>query len=257
MNLNPFDVERLREDYAKSGDKKSFLATYSESYPSIVDLNSQEEWESLLQDIPVIADPMTHDRIQKTARLLRPRAPHTTCCDIGIGNAWVEREVEKGYPNTFSWTGVDITPDNLKKLEATLRGSMYQGDILNLPTELRDKQFDYVLLLEVLEHIPHIHTFDALSAIRSLMHDTSECIISVPVFENLEEKIHDGTNYSHHVRRYTPHILLYELENAGFEVLETHELYAFSRWYRLKTLVGRYWHRWKPNVFILRARKRI
>lgn len=255
MNLNPFDVEGLRHTYASSGDTKAFRETYSSQYPAITDKNTPDHWEELLEDIPDIADPMTQDRVLHTAHMLHPRKKVTLCCDIGIGNGWVEQRADQLHPKAFMWTGVDITPINLKRLEKKLHGTMLQGSILDLPAQLNQLSFDYVLLLEVLEHIPHVQTFEALKNLISLMKPDGECIISVPVYEDLEEKISAGTNYSHHVRRYTPRILMMELQLAGLEVIEQRRLYAFRRFYRLKSWIARITGLRQPNVVIVRARK--
>lgn len=254
--LDPFAVESLRETYARAGNRQKFISTYLKDFPSIADHNTPDSWEKLLHDIPDVQDPMTADRITQTASMIQPLAQITTGLDIGIGNGWVEKRVNAHHPEKFAWTGIDITRKNVTRLKKELKGDMYQGDILMLPKSVRALQFDYVLLLEVLEHIPHIHTFTALKNIHDLLADDGFFIMSVPINENLQEKINNGTNFSHHVRRYTPEIIQMELDCAGFEILESRMLYAFSHLYRLKSVLARFWHRWEPNVIIIKARKR-
>ncbi len=253
---DPFTIEELRQKYALTGNRSKFLATYSAQSPGIVDHNTPASWEKLLGDIPDIQDPMTADRIAITAQMMRPITQKTTGLDIGIGNGWVEKRVDRKYPGQFVWTGIDITKDNLTSLKHELQGDMHRGDVLNMPRAVMKRQFNYVLLLEVLEHIPHTHTHAVLKTIHTLIADNGYFIISVPINENLKEKIARGTNHSHHVRRYTPEIIRMELSCAGFEVVEAHELYAFSSWYRFKSLIARITKRWKPNVIVIKARKR-
>lgn len=249
---NPFEVEELREQYAKEGNWRMFKKTYSSSFPAITDHNTKQAWERLLQDIPSSADPMTTDRIELTARLIDP-AHGKRLLDIGIGNGWVEEKLEAKHQGTFEFTGVDITPDNLKALSTKLPGIFTRGDILDLPQKIHKNSYDYVLLLEVLEHIPFIHTFQALETIKSLLTPGGFFIISVPIYENVQEKITLGTNYSHHVRRYTPDIIIGELRCTGFKVIKQHTLYAFNSMYYLKSWIARLTGMRKPNVIILKC----
>jgi len=112
-----------------------------------------------------------------------------------------------------------------------------------------------VLLLEVLEHIPFVKTFTVLQSVKNLLNKDGRFIISVPVYEDLEQKIREGRNFSHHVRRYTPEILRAELEIAGFIVEKVVTLYAFSSWYRVKSAIARLTGVRKPNVVIMSCRQ--
>ncbi len=252
---DPFKLEEKRHHLAKKKSSKAFQKTYSASMPAIVDKNTAKSWEKQLHDIPEENDPMTKDRIQATAHMIAPKSSETSLLDIGIGNAWVEKKVVQTYPNLFSVTGVDITKANLRKVKKEVEGKYYVGDVLQLPKTIEQQKYDYILLLEVLEHIPFIHTFDIMKKIHALLHDDGYFIISVPVNEDLEEKIAEGRNHSHHVRRYTPEILRYELELNNFEVVEEKLFYAFANYYTLKSIVARLTGIRKPNVVLLKCKK--
>lgn len=254
MFKNFFDLENYREACARRNDDKAFLATYKDaSLPTIVNENTSLEWETQLDDIASVQDKMTSDRIVKTSRLVREISSVSTILDIGIGNGWVEKELFSHDNKKFTFFGLDITPRNLKKLEKTLPGTYYVGDAISLPKKLVTKTFSCVLMLEVLEHISPQNTFKALENVKKLLRRSGHFIISVPIYEDLEEKIQQNRNISKHVRRYTPDIVKKELELAGFYVQSASYFYAFSSFYVLKSLVAKITGLRKPNVMLIHA----
>ncbi len=254
MFKNFFELENYREACAQRNDDKAFLASYKDTtLPSITNENTTQEWEAQLDDIASIQDKMTSDRVEKTARLIRETPSVTTILDIGIGNGWVEKKLFSQDKKGYSFTGLDITPVNLKKLKRSLPGTYFVGDIIVVPKKLTSTTFSCVLLLEVLEHISPKDTFRALKNIKKLLQKNGHLILSVPIFEDLEEKIQQNRNISKHVRRYTPNIVKKELELAGFKVQSVSYFYAFSSLYLLKSLVARITGVRRPNVMLIHA----
>lgn len=254
MFKNYFELENYREQCALSNSDKAFLATYNDTgLPIIKNENTRKEWESQLGDIPHVADPMTDDRINTTVSLIKQHPQIHSILDIGIGNAWVEKKLFAAHEGPYSLTGIDITPLNLKKLEQSLPGTYYVGDVLSLPKPLLSSTFSCVLLLEVLEHISPKDTFSALKTIRKLLSKDGHFILSVPIYEDLEEKIKNKQNVSKHVRRYTPPIIKKELELAGFKLQSTSTFYAFSTMYTVKSMCARLTGIRKPNVILIDA----
>lgn len=253
---NPFAVEEYRHSLAVKNNKKQFKSTYTKTYPHITDKNTARSWEKQLHDSPDVIDPITKDRIDTTTKLVYPLNEKTSILDIGIGNAWVEKKLIQKYgKEKFHITGVDITKKNLSKVHKETGADIHIGDILKMPRKLAKEKYDYILLLEVLEHIPFVSTFKALKNIHSRLKKDGFFIISVPVYEDLEVKIAEGRNYSHHVRRYTPDIIKMELQLAGFTVIEEKWLYAFGTFHRLKSLISRLTGIRKPNVVVLKCKK--
>ncbi len=254
MFKNYFELEDYREQCAIHNKNKAFLATYTDiTLPEIINENTKEEWETQLEDIPHISDPMTHDRIYTTRKFIEQTPSLHSILDIGIGNAWVEKQLFAQHPGVYSFSGLDITPQNLKKLEQSLPGTYYVGDALTLPKKLQSASFSCVLLLEVLEHISPKETFNALNNIKKLLKPDGHLILSVPVYEDLEEKIRENRNSSKHVRRYTPPIIKKELELVGFKVEKESVFYAFSSLYRVKSLIAYLTGLRKPNVLLIDA----
>lgn len=254
---NPFAVEEYRQHLALKKNKKQFKETYSVRFPHIEDKNTAQSWEKQLHDSPGAIDPITKARIDTTAKFVYPLNETTTILDIGIGNAWVEKKLIQKYgKKKFAITGVDITKQNLSKIHKEIGAEVHIGDILDMPTKIKKQKYDYILLLEVLEHIPYVSTFKALKTIHSHLKKNGHFIISIPVYEDLEVKIAEGRNYSHHVRRYTPDIVKMELNIAGFSVVEEKWLYAFGKLHGFKSAIARITGVRKPNVVVLKCKKK-
>jgi hypothetical protein len=61
-------------------------------------------------------------------------------------------------------------------------------------------------------------------------------------------------NPNGHVRNYTYSLIKAELEIAGFKIIESRELYAFKKFYKIKNLLARVFKdRWKPNNVVIKT----
>ncbi|MCP4634131.1 MAG: class I SAM-dependent methyltransferase [candidate division Zixibacteria bacterium] len=85
----------------------------------------------------------------------------------------------------------------------------YVGDIQDM-TEIKDNQYDSVLCLEVLEHIPD--PFKACDEMNRVMKSGGMLILSIPHLSRLHEEPHDHF-------RYTKYGLKGMLEKSGFEII--------------------------------------
>jgi len=85
----------------------------------------------------------------------------------------------------------------------------YVGDIQDM-NEIEDNQYDSVLCLEVLEHIPD--PFKACDEMNRLMKNGGMLILSIPHLSRLHEEPHDYF-------RYTKYGLKEMLEKSGFEII--------------------------------------
>ncbi|MFC1653870.1 class I SAM-dependent methyltransferase [Patescibacteria group bacterium] len=258
---NPFLVEKLREEFALNKNIEGFLSLYGASISKISNKNTKLLWDKSLNNEKNRLDFITKDRIKKTYEVIVKtdsfKQSKLNILDIGIGNGWIEKEIiENNSKKTISITGLDIAEENIKKLKKEIKGFKgIVGDALSLNKYIKKKKYDYIFAFEIFEHIDPDKIFSLYKEIKKLLKKTGHLIISVPVNEDLEEKIAKKINYSAHVRRYTESIIKFELTCAGFKVINTQELFAFSSFYKIKTLISKIFKLRKPNVIIINSAK--
>lgn len=146
--------------------------------------------------------------------------------DIGCGEGYL---AEKLAARGNRVTGVDClqAPSKLTALEAYLRADL-RRDESGWLAELNGKQFDRVLLLDVLEHLPDPERL--LQRAREVLRPSGQIIVSLPNIANIsvrfllllgrfdytERGILDRT----HLRFFTRGTARRLLEQAGLEILE-------------------------------------
>jgi len=94
--------------------------------------------------------------------------------DLGCGKTY--KLLRYIYPNSFEYyCGVDICVENsiYKKYES-VKWNLEKG----LPPKVKEKSFDVIFLLEVLEHIENFKTL--LQECKKVLSDTGRIIISTP-----------------------------------------------------------------------------
>lgn len=131
--------------------------------------------------------------------------------DVGCASGtFLEHLNEKGYKNLC---GIDPNPASIEFIRRNL------PDICLYDLYLKDylyqekKKFDFVFLLDVLEHIEEDQTF--LSEVNDLLYESGKVIISVPAYQWLwcdHDKMHN------HYRRYSMERLNQLLDDCGYEV---------------------------------------
>lgn len=98
--------------------------------------------------------------------------------------------------------GVDISEDGINFLEEMGFTHLLLANGEDLPTHLKDEQFDIILAAEVLEHVENVGQF--LRSIVSVMSDTTELVLTTPNAISFrqwchallrEEKVHGDHNY--------------------------------------------------------------
>ena len=141
--------------------------------------------------------------------------------DIGCGSGFLASEC--GGLVKY-WYGIDIDNENIKITESKYK--FQNGNFKNISIEdLKiDKKFDKVVLSNVLEHIKY--RISILKKINSLLNKKGTLLIRVPALDrdwtvimkkNLgEEYLSDKT----HFLEYTEEILIDELSNSGFRILD-------------------------------------
>jgi ubiquinone/menaquinone biosynthesis C-methylase UbiE len=237
---NPFQIERLRDELARSGELSKFIRTYSRSYPEIKDQNTPIFWDSMAgrNHINKLSHPMANDKLEMIANNIMEKGGKILNVGCGSGDlehiTFLKLNIER-----LNWTGIDISTKSVNLCrEEFPKATFMNGDIRKL--KFNKDSFDVVCVLEVLEHIKPSEVFSALREVRRILITGGSFIVSVPLNENLEEILKKGNNPNAHVRDYTPNILKAELKIAGFEVKKEVKLFAFGSLYRLKSKIVKY-----------------
>lgn len=253
---NPFKLEYMRSKLALEHKFEELLKTYSCYDAELKNVNSPEMWDR--QNSEFIDNPMSSDRIRKVLKEVKLDNNSSYILNIGVGSANLEREFFKNQNKKPSLYGIDIS----KKSIITARKKYPFANFLVsniVKTRLQSNYFDYVIVLEVMEHISPHNTFKALNEIVRVVKPGGTVIVSVPLNEGLEEMVRRGKNPNAHVRVYTPALIKAELTIAGLKVIKENLLYAFHDFYQLKTFfVSNILRNFRsPNNIIVFAQKPI
>lgn len=248
---NAFRIEELRSRLASKKEYKKLRETYTAKFSEIKDLNTPTLWDHLNFEHNNIKtrNPMMWDRIYTVAKTI-PQGVKKVL-DIGFGGAQLEDIVN----NSYDWYGVDISPKSVKTASSKHPDKHFQiSQITNL--KLPKDRFDCAIILEVMEHIPPILTFNALKETYRVLKPSGYLIVSVPLNEGLEQMIARGSNPNAHVRVYTPDLIQAELKMGGFKIITTKLLYAFHKYYSIKKIAVEILPTLRhPNNIILLAQK--
>jgi len=252
----PFEAERTRTLLAKNGDLKGFKETYSKKNALMIqDSNLHKFWDNLFSGNVngVNKGSIFRDKKRTISRFFSKRKGRML--SVGFGAGEIEEEIAKSN-NKIEIFGIDISRAAVENMSCLRVGSFIQGNILKIP--FKSSYFDFVLALDVLEHIPSTKTFKGYRELRRVLKSKGILIVSVPINENLEEMVKEGKNPNFHLRVYTPEILKAELGTFGFSIIKEIYLYAFNKFYLLKSfLVKKFFFLKlrKPNLLIIIAKK--
>lgn len=251
---DPFLLEELRDKFASKGEITRFLRTYKEKLPEITNLNTSAFWDEKIieSEGKCNENPIYRDKLNRIVRFLKNRKGKIL--DVGFGYADLERKLkEKNFE--LDVYGLDISREAVRNAKKLLRGDYRQGNILDLhhPSLF----FDYVIALDILEHVPTSKTLQALSEIRRILKKNGYLLVSVPINEGLESLVRMGINPNGHVRVYSYSILELELKISGFEIIKQNYLTAFKNYYFIKRILIKLLPKGfrKPNLLIVFARK--
>lgn len=251
----PFDIERKRDTLAKTNRYKDLKKLYSKKLPTIPNLNTPLFWDKRNSERINMRkeNPMSFDKYTKVSKKL-PK--NKAILNIGAGSGNLE-EHYFSKSTTSQWYGTDISPKSISKLKAKYPYAHFKKCPVT-KLAFKNKMFEFVTILDVLEHIPPSQLFKSLSEIKRVLKKGGKLIISVPLNEGLEEMVEKGRNPNAHVRIYTPDILEAELSIAGLDILEKEYLYAFGKHYHAKTvIVKRILKSYRePNLVIVTAELR-
>lgn len=247
MNKDPVDIEKLRHFFASRNNLESLERTYDIKFN--VHQKPPSFWDKKIKDAPYTPqDSMTKDRVETALKFLPKDAKEIL--DVGAGYGFLEELIQKTQ-NKISLCGIDISPLGIRKLRSKFKGKFKIADLREIPYP--ENVFDAVFALEVLEHIPPTDTFLALKELMRVLTPGGILIVSVPTNEAINDF---SKNPSGHLRIYTPKLIKAELKLAGFEFIDWKKLYAFNKWYRLKSKIAPFlFFKFHPNNVVIKARK--
>lgn len=126
---------------------------------------------------------------------------HGKILDIGCGDGYFDRQLVKDFPGIEVY-GVDINLEN-----ETTEGNLH---FLNSLESLPEGQFDFIIMMDVLEHIKNDAEY--LSELMTRLKSSGKLLITVPAFMKLYS-LHDRE--LRHYRRYEHKRLSRVLKKCG------------------------------------------
>ncbi|KKP46786.1 MAG: Methylase involved in ubiquinone/menaquinone biosynthesis [Candidatus Woesebacteria bacterium GW2011_GWA1_33_30] len=246
-----FDEERFRDKLAKKKKYSEFRKSYINPN-NIIDKNTKNFWNSFttIYKETLLNSSVYLDKINRIVRFLVNKTGNIL--DIGFGIGEIEKRLQT---SKLKIHGIDISSVAVKNAKKELKGTYKIGSIFKIP--YTTKSMDFVLALDVLEHIPVNKTFNVYKGISRILKTKGMLIISVPINENLEELYIENNNPNNHLRVYTPDIIKTELILNGFKIVKTNYLYAFGKFYFLKSVFINFFklNIRKPNLMIIFCQK--
>lgn len=252
-----FDLEKHRHALAVSKKIMKLRSTYTDKFPEIVNENSGVIWDklNLKSDYSCRTNPMAYERIRTAVGYVVKKKIGIKILDIGFGSADFEKMIYTKWSNNINLTGIDISEGSVKSARKNYPNwSFIAGSMGGFKKMLGN--YDYVVALEVFEHISPSKIIGTLKTINRILKSDGKLIVSVPLNEGLEEMVKLGYNPNVHVRAYTKEILFAELEMERFRILRYKHLYAFHKYYKIKSVISRIPVIGKrPNNLIVLAQK--
>ena len=232
--INVFDVDIFRQELAETGQHKELLSTYYGKYPEIGNISTAEKWDSLSE-----MDKVPEIRIKRLEKVVNLIDADKKILDIGAGWGDIVPILHR-YKQDVDYTGIDFSVELVKRLQDKYPAQKF----INTTVASLSEKYDYVLVLEVLEHIVPSKVFDFLKEIKRVLKADGVLIVTVPLNENLKNstfvcgKCSSFVNRMGHVRNYSLGLIKSELQMAGFLVKYTELIY--EGYYGVKGLLKRY-----------------
>lgn len=220
---------------------------------NLINKNTPHIWDQLLFEIDdtMLASPYYLNKIKKVIYFLRNKKGNFLDVGFGMGNLENNIILNKIPLNIY---GIDFSQKAVNRAKKLYKGKYFVESAQKL--SFASSFFDAVAMLDVYEHISKKDSKKVIDEIYRVMKMGGGLVISVPVNEDLKKMNKDGTNLNMHVRQFTPKSLKKELMKSGFRVLKEDCLYAFKKYYFIKTAIAKILPGIrKPNVLILYLKK--
>lgn len=147
------------------------------------------------------------------------RSTDTTIVDIGCGEGITLEKMHRLFPDR-EVLGIDILPENIDICRR--HGcNVTQGDVYNLP--LSSASVDFVLLMEVIEHLKHPET--VVQEIHRVLAPNGRLVIVFPndrvfkIARILTLRFREAVYDPGHIRQWTPENMQDLLCNTGFTMV--------------------------------------
>lgn len=144
--------------------------------------------------------------------------------DVGCGMGFSILALNHlGYKTT---EGIDVDEGQVKSCKSKgLTVSLVEDSISYLSQ--RPNQYDLILALDVIEHIPHMAQLDFACAVQSALRQNGKFICTVPNANSGLASRWRYNDWTHHIS-FTEHSLDFLLFNAGFEEIYVHPTEFFD-----------------------------
>ena len=158
----------------------------------------------------------------KLRKILKPKAK---LLEIGPGSGFITTGIIQELKEfNVKYSALDLSSSFLLKThsKSLVKGKFYQGDICDLKFLIGEK-FDFILLQEVLEHLPS--PFQAMVNINKLLKQNGVLILTTPntykAYSQLELMYKKPRVYSNtHIAEFSPIGLLKLITMSGLEPIE-------------------------------------
>jgi len=216
--------------------------------------NTPELWDKLLfqKNKKLLGSPIYQDKLRKILSFLKSK--NGKFLDIGFGAGNLEEFIIKNNL-ALDIYGIDISPRAVSTAKSRLEGNYYVSSVEKLP--FKNSIFNIVVMADVMEHIEKEKSVHVLAEVRRVMKKGGWLVISVPLNEGLARLVTMEENENRHMREFTSEMLRNELRESGFVADKMNYLYAFKKYYRIKTFVASLIPGFRePNLLITYARKK-
>lgn len=141
-------------------------------------------------------------------------------CGVGTVSLYLASKGHRVYGVDISNNAIKSCKESAEKLGFNNKRVYFK--VMNFPSEIPNKKFDFILLIEVIEHLKNDDL--ALSKIYSLLNKGGIAIISTPSKNAPLYKLRLADEFDQrvgHLRRYTVDELVSKCKSAGFKVIDT------------------------------------
>lgn len=133
--------------------------------------------------------------------------------EIGCGNGLVRRQLEGATAWTVDGADIDLA---VLKTNQTRRGASYLYNVHDRVEALKER-YDFLLLFDVIEHIPDAETTAFLESCLFHLKPGGHLLLNVPALMSLFSKY---DTFVGHFRRYDQQTMEAELTRAGLQVVD-------------------------------------
>lgn len=250
-------IERKRQKLASQNNFVALSKEYKSNFPSIKNTNYGHKWDNINLSFMATKKifPMAWYRSKYVSEFIIQKSVNKfpNILNIGFGSGIIEKYINSKI-SLINWQGLDISQKSVDNMNLLFpEGKFNRVNIEK--SEFPNKKFDFILALEILEHISFKNIFSILGKIKDRLTSTGYFICSVPLNEDLGNIIKQQNNPNAHVREYTSDLIKAEILIAGFKIEKIKVLSAFNNNYFIKDFINSIWKIKQANNIILIAKK--